>query len=264
MVRALHEPGALVRFRHWDAKQKPKARRPGVVERVFSGNLALFYGSTFKRGGYPHDAIEVDPAAAEGTPSRALADYLPGFVDEPTFLHGSLLAETPLRDEGLVHIPGLAFPNDLLEDLEQQAEDRILGFMTAWTNMSWLVARAQLLDALWWRTGLGIETETLLTLVLCDGWSIAEVEAIRWRDLDLRRHVAKVEGTERWLLPHTAGLLAELRRDRARDSPWTPPSRDEITKKLRGGWDALVAVAKPRGRRSSFPSWDQVLTKIDR
>jgi hypothetical protein len=54
--------------------------------------------------------------------------------------------------------------------------------------MAWLAARSQVLDALWWRTKLDTETETetLLTLVLCDGWSINEVEGITWGDLDLR------------------------------------------------------------------------------
>jgi hypothetical protein len=263
-ARATHEPGALVHFRHWDAVRKPKDGRPGVVDRNFSGNLAIFYGSTFKRGGYPQDAIEINPRANTGTRPRDLADHLPGFVDEPTFFHGSLVAETPLRDPGLEHIAGLAFPNDLLEDLQEQAEERVLGFVTAWRNMAWLAARSQLLDALWWRTKLDTETETMLTLVLCDGWSINEVEGITWGDLDLRRHVAQIRGAGRWLLPHTAGLLAEVRRGSAGNSPWTSSSREEMIEKLRQGWGALVAAAKPRGRRSPFPSWDQLLVKIDR
>jgi hypothetical protein len=88
-ARGPHEPGALVHFRHWDASRKPKDGRPGVVDRVVSGNFALFYGSTFKRGGYPRDAIEIDPRAEPGTDARELADFVPGFVDEPTFFHGS-------------------------------------------------------------------------------------------------------------------------------------------------------------------------------
>ena len=263
-ARAPHDPGALIHFRQWDAVRKPKPGRPGVVDRVFSGNLAIFYGSTFKRGGYPRDAIEISPRADEGTPPRDLADYLPGFVDEPTFFHGSLVAETPLRDGDLKHIAGIGFPNDLLEDLQEQAEERMLGFVAAWKNMSWLAARSQILDALWWRTDLDTETETLMTLVLCDGWSLSEVEAITWRDLDLRRHVACVGRATRWLLPHTAGLLVELQRASAGNSPWTWESREDMIEKFRLGWEALATVAKPRGRRSPFPPWNQVLTKIDR
>ncbi len=262
--RAVNQPGALVHFRHWDAAKQPKAGRPGVVDRAFSGNLALFYGSTFKRGGYPRDAIEIDPGAPQGDTKRELADAMPGFVDEPTFFHGSLLAETPVADEGLKHLAGLGFPNDLVDELQEQAEDRVLGFVKAWTNLTWLPMRARLLDALWWRAKLEPETELLLTLALCDGWSIAEIENLSWRDIDLQRGIVELGDGQRQLLPHTGGLLAERQRQSKGSPLWTASSRDDIIERLRLGWEALVRAAKPRQRRVSFPPWQRVLAKIDR
>lgn len=262
--RELHESGAIVLFTHWDAVQTRKAGRPGVVDRLFAGNISIFYGSTFKRGGYPRDAIEVSPHAEPGSAARQLSNLLPGFVDEPTFFHGSLVAETSLRAKELKHLRGLGFPSDLLEDLQEQAEERLVGFLVAWNNMSWLAARSQILDALWWRARVGAEVEALLTLLLCDGWTVEEVESISWRDVDLGRRVASVRGKDRWLLPRTAGLLAALRRQSTTQGPSSAANRDELLEKLCVGWEAIVAAAKSRGRRSSLPTWTHVRAKIDR
>lgn len=266
MTAGPHEPGALVYFHHRDAIDKPKPRRPGVVERLRSATLTLFYGSTFKRGGYPRDAIEADPQGDSGTPARELADYIAGFLDERTFFHGSLVSESPLQDEGLAHFPKASFPNDLLDDLREQAEDRMLAFLDAWERLRWLRpdARARLLDALWWKLHADATTEALLTLVLCDGWVIAELAAVAWRDVDLRMGTAAVAGRTRRLLPHTISVLVRLPTGAREASPWGELDRAAILERLRGGWESLTRLAQPRGRKSStFPSWDQLRVRID-
>jgi len=219
--------------------------------------------NTFKSGGYPRDAIEIDPRADPNTDARQLADHLPGFVDEPTFFHGSLVAETPLRDPHVRHLPDINFPSDRLEDLQEQAEERILGFVAAWKRLAWLPARAQLLDALWWKAKLDLKTETLLTLVLCDGWSVQDVKILAWHDLDIRRGVSRVDGEERWILPHTLGLLATMKRQSKGGGPWISVPREDMVEMLRIGWLALVTAAKPSGRKTSpFPKWEQVLARF--
>lgn len=261
-----HVPGALVYFHHRDAIAKPKPRRPGVVEALSWARLTLFYGSTFKRGGYPRDAIEANPRGDPGTPARELADYLAGFIDEPTFFHGSLVSETSLQDEGLKHFPQASFPNDLLDDLREQAEDRLLAFLDAWKRLGWLQpdSRARLLDALWWRLHADATTQALVTLVLCDGWTITEIAAVVWRDVDLREGAAAVAGRPRRLLPHTASVLRRLPAGDPGASPWGDLDRDAILEKLRLGWESLTRLAQPKGRKSSmFPRWDQVRSRID-
>lgn len=266
MTPGPHVPGALVYFHHRDAIDKPKARRPGVVEGLRSAALTLFYGSTFKRGGHPRDVIEANPRAEPGTPARELADYLGGFVDEPTFFHGSLVSESPLQDEGVTHFPKASFPNDLLDDLREQAEDRMLAFLDAWERLRWLRpdARARLLDALWWKLRADAVTEALLTLIVCDGWTFAELAAVTWRDVDLREGTIAVAGQSRRLLPHTASVVARLDAGRRGGSLWGDLEREAILEKLRAGWEALTRLAQPKGRKTSlFPSWDQVRSRID-
>lgn len=263
-AREVHEPGALVRFTHWDARREPKRKRPGVVADCKTGNLVLYYGSTFKRGGYPKDAIEVSPSAELGSQARKLADELPGFVDEPTFFHGSLLAEGPLRGGDVVHLPALGFPNDLLDDLEEQAEDRLVAFLRAWEALRWLPQRARILQALWWGPRqLDLETSALLSLALCDGWTLRELEALRWSHVARRDDRVSVNGQSRVLLPHTAGLLRQLQRETKSDEVWTPATREAIAKRLEGGWNELAAQL-PKAEARRLPRWDRVLTRIDR
>ncbi|GEM_PF-5060418 len=238
--------------------------RPAVVDQVFSGNLALFYGSTLKRRGPPNNAIEVNPGSDRGTPARELADYLQGFLNEPTFFHGSLVAETSTRAgaRDLKHIRG-RFPNDLLEDLQEQAEERMLGFLQAWKRMAWLTSRPQLLDALWWKVKLDLATEVLLTLALCDGWSLQEINVLTWRDLDLQKGIARRGRRSRQILPHTVALLVALNQQSGGDRPWGSMSLEDLIEVLELGWTKLVAAANQRkGRRSPFLPWDVVLKNI--
>ena len=263
-AREVHERGALVRFTHWDARREPKRKRPGVVADCKTGNQVLYYGSTFKKGGYPKDAIEVSPSAELGSLARELADELPGFVDEPTFFHGSLLAEGPLRGGDVVHVPRLGFPNDLLDDLEEQAEDRLVGFFRAWAALRWLPPRARMLQALWWGPKqLDLETSALLSLALCDGWTLHELEALRWSHLARQEDRVRVNDESRFLLPHTAGLLRQLQLDAKSDEVWTAASREAIVKRLQEGWNGLAAQL-PKAEARRLPRWDQVLTRIDR
>ncbi len=260
--RQVHERGALIHFTHWDARQERKPGRPGVVADAKTGNLVIYYGSTFKKGGYPKDAIEVSPVAESDSQARELAEQLPGFVDEPTFFHGSLLAEAPIRGE-VEHFPGYGFPNDLLDELEEQAEERLVGFLRAWENLRWLPQRARILQTLWWTAKLDLETEALLSLALCDGWTLRELEALRWSHIDRREERVRVNGEPRLLLPHTAGLLRRLQLEATGDSVWSTTTREAVVQRFYEGWNELAArLPKPGARR--LPRWDRVLAHIDR
>lgn len=138
-------------------------------------------------------------------------------------------------------------------------------FLDAWERLRWLQprARARILDALWWKLRADATTEALLTLIVCDGWTFAELTAVTWRDVDLREGTIVVAGKSRRLLPHTAGLLARLDAGN-RGSLWGDLDPEAILEKLRAGWEALTRLALPKGGKSSlFPSWDQVRSRIE-
>ena len=187
---------------------------------------------------------------------------MPGFVGEPTHFHGSLLAETPARDDELKYLSERRFPNDHLATLETQAEDRLIAFSRAWQTLRWLPSRAQLLRALWWDVKLSHEAEALLTLALCDGWSLTEIAGLDWADVDLKNEHAMMGGERRPLLPRTAGLLDRIRKNE--NGPvWSDPSRETIVEAMRQGWNALVSSFRARERRA-HPQWELALSKIDR
>jgi hypothetical protein len=261
---ARHDPGALVYFRHRDATREPK-QRPGVVDKLRSGNLTLFYGSTFKKTAPPKGSIEAHPHAEPGTPPRVLADYLNGFVDEQTYFHGSLVSETPLLDEHARPFPNGRFPNDYLDELREQAHDRVLAFVAAWDRLGWLLPamRTRILDALWWHLETDAEIEALMTFLLCDGWSITEIADLAWRDIDPRSRTVRIADDNRHLLPRTSSLLAKLATQA--DRVFAPYTKEQLLDRARQAWEALTQIARPRGRRSSpFPTWERVRQAVDR
>ncbi|MFV8752693.1 hypothetical protein ACNOYE_19265 [Nannocystaceae bacterium ST9] len=246
--------GTLVHFRHRDARSEPK-RRPGVVDSQVGDSLTLFYGSRFKTSREPVDAIEVDPSAPKGTSPRDLADYLGSkFVRESTFFHGSLVSESHVGDPMLERISGPRFPSDPLDLLRRQGRDRLVAFLEAWQRLAWLSVphRIRLLDALWWRLDTDPETETLLTLVLCDGWKLPELKRLRWSHLDLDGKLAKLGDRTRALLPRTAGLLEALPRSGV--APFDP---ELLEHRLERGWSELVGQAS-RDPWRVFPSWEEL------
>jgi hypothetical protein len=143
-----------------------------------------------------------------------------------------------------------------------------IGCSHSWTRGSGSVGcspiRARLLDALWWRLHADATIEALLTLVLCDGWTLTEIAALVWRDVDLREGAAAVAGQPRRLLPHTASVLRRLQAGAPGASPWGGLDRAAILEKVRLGWESLTRLAQPTGRKSPlFPNWDHVRSRID-
>lgn len=126
----------MLRFRHADAVIEPKPNRPATIARgPEGGRISLFYGSTYKRGGAPMGTIIVDPTAAKGTESRNLADYIGAAIDEPTCFHGSMMSESHTSDRSIRSFPS-TFPIEPYGQLEEQAEDLLLAFHTAWQRLA--------------------------------------------------------------------------------------------------------------------------------
>jgi integrase len=243
------DPRAMIRFRHMDAVIEPKPDRPATVaERPQGGRISLFYGSTFKQGGAPADAIVVDPRAAEHSDARKLADYIGAPIDEPCCFHGSMMSETHPGDSTVRKFPS-KFPIEPHEQLREQAEDLLLAFHRAWGRLSWLLPaqRAFVLNALWWELRLDPIRELALTLLVYDGMRPAELAALTWATPDAT------------LLPRTRGLLARLRRGRAivADAPIFAPDIEQVLAQV---WAELCRLGLRKKPRVHLPDWARVPT----
>lgn len=237
--------GTVIRFHHWDAVKVPKPNRPGIVDETRWGRHSVFYGSTFKQGGVPRDAIIADPRG--GTVECDLARCLGRIIDERTYFHGSLLSEVDASAKTTQVFGDGRCPNDVLDQLEEQAEDRLVAFGQAWARTGFLApsVRVSLLDVLWWRTGLPLREELAFTLLLCDGLKLEEIGRLRRSDLCARR-----------LLPRTQGLLESWKAD-----PDSTLGYVDVDRELEAKWEVLLSHLD-RDQRRRCPTWDKIKQRM--
>jgi hypothetical protein len=234
--------GAMLHFIHVEAVQKVKTRPATVATPPTGGRYPLFYGSTFKRGSYPRDAIIADPTAPTHDAARDLADELGGAIDERTYFHGTMTSEIESSTRGLRHFADGRFPNDHLAELEVQAEDHLIAIHKAWHRLDWVLphARMRALDTLWRELKLSLRDELALTMVLYDGYAPAVIAGADWYRLRL--------------LPRTPSMAQNYRGQSAgSDRQVLFRSEDEATRVLEPLWNQLSV--RMRRERVHLPPW---------
>lgn len=247
--------GAVMRFHHLDALENPKPNRPGIVDETRAGRYSVFYGSTFKRRGAPRGAVVADPGG-DGA-ERDLAKCLGRALDERTSFHGSMVSEVEASATTTQVFADGRCPNDVLDTLEEQAEDRLLAFHEAWERMRWLAprVRAGLLHALWWRAPFEPREQLAFSLLLNDGWNLAEIACLRMAEVRAGTWMSG-SGRPRRLLPRTQGLL-EL-------WPGAPDATlgyTDIVRELAPLWEALLSHLDGDQRRGC-PKWDAITRRV--
>lgn len=249
--------GSVVRFFHVDAIDFPKPNRPGIVGMAYQGYLAVYYGSTFKRGGAPRDAIVADPSDSGAASEKDLARCLGIAIDERTHFHGAMTSEVASSSPQLVRIPGKC-PNDVLDTLEEQGQQQRLAFLEAWKRASWLQpdVRVGLLSALWWKAKLGLREELALNLLLCEGWALTEISALRRSEIDSTGAWRGSGGECRRLLPRTRLLVERWRADLGPTLGFA-----DIARELEPSWDVLRnTLEKPQ--KKACPTWERCRQRV--